>query len=87
MQVASLRELVIAVSLIVIMQLKPEGVFQSVNQKALAAPASRRESGKPPANRTPARLRLRATRDGSTGLDAVREAPGVARELRPADGA
>ena len=56
-QVASLRELIIAVSLIVIMQLKPEGVFQSVNQKALAAPASRRESGKttsePDAGSTP----------------------------------
>lgn len=33
-QVASLREFVIAISLIVIMQLKPEGLFRSVNQKA-----------------------------------------------------
>ena len=33
-QVASLREFVIAVALIAIMQLKPEGVFRSVNQKA-----------------------------------------------------
>jgi branched-chain amino acid transport system permease protein len=35
-QIASLREFVIAVSLIVIMQLKPEGMFRSVNQKAAA---------------------------------------------------
>ena len=33
-QIASLREFVIAISLIVIMQLKPEGMFRSVNQKA-----------------------------------------------------
>jgi branched-chain amino acid transport system permease protein len=33
-QIASLREFVIATSLIVIMQLKPEGMFRSVNQKA-----------------------------------------------------
>jgi branched-chain amino acid transport system permease protein len=41
-QVASLREFVIAFSLIVIMQLKPEGLFQSVNQKASADPGPRR---------------------------------------------
>ncbi|SDE93297.1 amino acid/amide ABC transporter membrane protein 2, HAAT family [Variovorax sp. CF079] len=41
-QVASLREFVIAISLIAIMQLKPEGVFQSVNQKARADSAPRR---------------------------------------------
>ena len=40
-QVASLREFVIAISLIAIMQLKPEGVFQSVNQKARADAAPR----------------------------------------------
>ncbi|WP_239142790.1 branched-chain amino acid ABC transporter permease [Variovorax sp. WS11] len=41
-QVASLREFVIAISLIAIMQLRPEGAFQSVNQKARADSAPRR---------------------------------------------
>src|SRR5206468_1024554 len=35
-QVASLREFVIAVALIVIMQLKPEGLFRSTNQSSLS---------------------------------------------------
>lgn len=37
-QIASLREFVIAVSLIAIMQIKPEGMFRSVNQKASSNP-------------------------------------------------
>ncbi|RZL89504.1 MAG: branched-chain amino acid ABC transporter permease [Variovorax sp.] len=44
-QVASLREFVIAISLIAIMQLKPEGVFQSVNQEARTDSAPRRAKG------------------------------------------
>jgi branched-chain amino acid transport system permease protein len=48
-QVASLREFVIAASLIAIMQLKPEGVFQSTNQKASVDPALRHEVGGAPA--------------------------------------
>ncbi|WPB58940.1 branched-chain amino acid ABC transporter permease [Xylophilus sp. GOD-11R] len=39
-QVASAREFVIAVGLIAIMHLRPEGLFQSVNQSAAAEPAS-----------------------------------------------
>jgi branched-chain amino acid transport system permease protein len=40
-QVASLREFAIAATLIAIMQLKPEGIFQSVNQKACVTPGPR----------------------------------------------
>jgi len=40
-QVASLREFVIAVSLIVIMQVKPEGIFRSSNQRAGSEKTSR----------------------------------------------
>ncbi|MGJ7503236.1 branched-chain amino acid ABC transporter permease [Variovorax sp. ZT5P49] len=46
-QIASLREFVIAISLIVIMQLKPEGMFRSANQKAAPERVSQQVSRAP----------------------------------------
>lgn len=54
-QVASLREFVIAASLIAIMQLKPEGFFGSINQpsKAPSTPAPGATAGLAPSAATP----------------------------------